>query len=144
MSNVRTVTEPGLSPDGPCSRCPARGCHWDQLVGQPICPDCQAALLRGEADPLMLRREQRACAVCGQAGTVRYLTFPLHEPQPVEIDLCPGHLRGLMARRLSRRAFRQLRRQLNLLGLAVEQVFLLHESFYDENGVALRPLGGVA
>ena len=51
-----------------------------------------------------------------------------------------GDLRDLMARRLTTRAFRRLRRQMNLLGVAVEQIFLLHESFYDEGGTALRPL----
>jgi hypothetical protein len=97
-------------------------------------------LLRGEGAPLLLRRERRGCAICEQLGTVRYLSFPLHEAEPIEIDLCPAHLRDLMARRLTSRAFQRLRRQLNLLGLAVEQIFLLHESFYDENGLALRPM----
>src|SRR5437763_6188452 len=140
MSSIRIISSSALSPRLPCGRCGATGCHWDCLAAQPICPDCQESLLRGESDALLLRREQRSCCVCPQAGTVAYLTYPLHEPQALEIDLCPAHLRDLMARRLSRRAFRRLRRQMNLLGVAVEQVFLLHESFYDESGTALRPL----
>ena len=140
MSAMRMVRDASVMPRSPCSRCGAIGCHWDHLVGRPLCPDCQEALLRGNAEALVLRRERRGCAVCEQIGTVRYLTFPLHEPEPIEIDLCPAHLRDLMGRRLSRRAFRRLRRQLNLLGLAVEQIFLLHESFYDESGTALRPM----
>lgn len=100
--------------------------------------------MRGESAALILPREGHACAVCKQAGTIRYLTFPLHESEPIELDLCPAHLRDFMARRLSSRAFQRLRRQLNLLGLAVEQIFLLHESFYDEHGAALRPLREVS
>jgi len=88
----------------------------------------------------LLRRELPSCCVCQQSGTVPYLTYPLPETQALEIDLCPAHLRDLMGRRLSSRAFRRLRRQMNLLGVAVEQIFLLHESFYDESGAALRPL----
>jgi hypothetical protein len=140
MSSVRVVSEVERAPGAPCNRCGATGCHWDRLAGSPICPDCQEGLLRGESDPLVLRREERTCAVCQKHGTVRYLTFPLHETEPIEIDLCPAHLRDLMARRLTCRAFRHLRRQLNLLGIAVEQIFLLHEAFYDEHGSALRPL----
>lgn len=106
----------------------------------PLCPDCQETLLRGEGEPLLLRRERKCCAICAREGTIPYLTFPLHESEPIEIDLCPSHLRDLMARRLTRRSYQRLRRQLNLFGLAVEQIFLLHESFYDETGTALRPL----
>jgi hypothetical protein len=109
-------------------------------MSSPLCPDCQEVLLRGEGEPLLLRREPQSCAVCAAEGTVRFITFPLHEAEPIEIDLCPRHLRDLMARRLTRRSYRRIRRQLNLLGLAVEQIFLLHESFYDETGTALRPL----
>jgi len=141
MSSIRIVGGSAPPTRLPCCRCSATGCHWDCLAGQPICPDCQESLLRGESDTLLLRREGRSCSVCQQSGTVPYLTYPLHETQALEIDLCPAHLRDLMARRLTCRAFRRLRRQMNLLGVAVEQVFLLHESFYDESGTALRPLG---
>jgi hypothetical protein len=140
MSSMRVVGNPGLSPHCPCGRCSAIGCHWDRLADHPVCPDCQVELLRGESEPLILRRERRSCAICEQLGTIRYTTFPLHESEPIEIDLCPAHLRDLMARRLTPRAYQRLRRQLNLLGLAVEQIFLLHESFYDESGSALRPM----
>jgi len=116
------------------------GCHWDRLAGRAVCPDCQEGLVRGEGDPLIEKAEPRDCAVCGRRGTVRFLTFPLHEPEPVEIDLCPHHLRELLGRRLTARAFRRLRRRLNLAGFAVEQVFLLHEAFYSEAGEALRPV----
>ncbi len=144
MTAMRVVRDPAVMPRSPCARCGAIGCHWDHLAARPICPDCQEGLLRGDGEALVLKRERRGCAVCERIGTVRYLTFPLHESEPIEIDLCPAHLRDLMARRLSRRAFQRLRRQLNLLGLAVEQIFLLHESFYDENGSALRPLHDVS
>jgi hypothetical protein len=113
-------------------------------MSTPLCPDCQEVLLRGEGEPLLFRREPGRCALCARKGTVRFLTFPLHESEPIEVDLCPGHLRDLMARRLTRRSYQRMRRALNLLGLAVEQIFLLHESFYDDKGRALRPLPEVA
>lgn len=140
MSSIRIVAASGVSTRQPCGRCGAVGCHWDQLAGQALCPDCQESLLLGEADALLLQRERRHCCVCDQPGTVPYVTYPLHDAQALEIDLCPLHLRALMGRRLTCRAFRRLRRQLNLFGVAVEQVFLLHEAFYDESGTALRPL----
>src|SRR5262245_60487731 len=120
MSRIRLATDGGLPPQSPCVTCGSTGCHWDRLDGRPVWPDgrrgrpdCTARLLRGEADALRIRREHSSCAVCSQAGTVRYLTLPLHESEPVEIDLCPAHLRDLMSRRLSCRAFQRLRRQLN-------------------------------
>jgi hypothetical protein len=57
----------------------------------------------------------------------------------VEIELCPEHIRALVARRLGPHAFEQLRRQLQVLGLEVAEVFLLHEAFYDPMGRALQP-----
>jgi hypothetical protein len=63
----------------------------------------------------------------------------LQSSKPLEVDLCPEHLRALLGRRLGPYAFHQLRRRLHLLGLGVELVFLLHDSFYDENGKALQP-----
>ena len=139
MSSVRMAREP-ISPSAPCSRCGATDCHWDRLANKAICPDCQELLVRGEAEPLIERREPNRCAVCERQGTIRFLSFPLREPVPVEIDLCPLHIRDLLARRLTTRAFQRLRRQLNLLGFAVEQLFLLHESFYSEEGEALHPV----
>ena len=67
------------------------------------------------------------------------LTFPLQSTTPVEMDLCPEHLRALLGRRLGPYAFHQIRRRLHLLGLGVELIFLLHEAFYDEQGRALQP-----
>jgi hypothetical protein len=78
--------------------------------------------------------------VCGSRGAVPYLTFPLHAADPLEIDLCPGHFHAFMGRRLDRSSFRNLTRQLQALGLNVQQVFLLHEAFYDENGRPLQPV----
>jgi hypothetical protein len=55
------------------------------------------------------------------------------------MDLCPEHVRALLGRRLSTSAFEQLRRRLRTLDLGVEQIFLLHDAFYDERGRALQP-----
>ena len=50
------------------------------------------ALAVGEAAPLALRTEKHYCAVCHQAGTVRFMTFPLQTEQAVEIeDHSVGH-----------------------------------------------------
>lgn len=58
---------------------------------------------------------------------------------PVAIDLCAEHLRCLLGRRLSTYAFLQLRRQLQALGLRSQDLFLLHDGFYDGQGQALQP-----
>jgi hypothetical protein len=123
----------------PCCRCASAARNWDRIVDKAYCPDCQEALILGLAAPLSERTEKRTCAVCGRAGTVRFLTYPLQSSTPIEIDLCPEHLRGLLGRRLGPYAFHQLRRRLHVLGLGVEFIFLLHEAFYDQNGRALQP-----
>ena len=93
----------------------------------------------GEGDPLVERTDHKRCAVCHHLGTVRYVTFPLHSPRPVEMELCAEHLRALIARRLGPHAFEQLRRQLGTLRLEAGDIFLLHDAFYDEHGRALQP-----
>jgi hypothetical protein len=134
-----------LSPPGEvsswvaCCRCETPAQSWDRIAARAYCPSCEEAIILGDAPPLVERTERRYCAVCHSEGTVRYLTYPLNSSQPVEIDLCPEHLRGLLGRRLGSHAFAQLRRQLYLLGLNVADVFLLHEAFYDPNGRALQP-----
>lgn len=105
-----------------------------------MCPDCQEALAQGEAPPLRERVDGRACAICQQTGTLRYLTYPLHMLEPIEIDLCAGHFQALLARRLDRAAFRRLQQQLQTIGVGVRQVFLLHEAFYDARGRPLQPI----
>jgi hypothetical protein len=139
VNELRVVKE-ALTPRAPCSRCKSAGCPWDRLAGQPVCPDCQEALAQGEGEPFVVRTEKLHCAVCRQAGTVRYLTYPLHSSEPIEIDLCPRHFQALLARRLDRHAYHQLSRQLQTLGFSTRQVFLLHEAFYDEQGHSLQPV----
>jgi hypothetical protein len=123
----------------PCCRCASAERRWDRIAGKAYCPDCQEALVMGLADPLVERTEKRLCSICSRLGTVRFLTYPLQTAIPVEMDFCPEHLRGLLGRRLSMAAFAQLRRGLGLLGLNAEQIFLLHDAFYDEHGRALQP-----
>jgi hypothetical protein len=55
------------------------------------------------------------------------------------MELCPRHLRGLLGRCLEPTAFNQLRRQLRTLGLHVEDIFLLHGTFYDAQGNPYLP-----
>jgi hypothetical protein len=140
MEGLRVLSGDGLVPLAPCNRCQAAGCPWDRIVDKPICPDCQELLVQGEGAPLIERVEKKACAACQQVGTIRYITYPLHEPQAIEINLCPRHFHALLGRRLDRYAYWQLGRQLQTLGLKPRQIFLLHEAFYDENGHPLQPV----
>jgi hypothetical protein len=122
-----------------CCRCSEADGKWDRIADKPYCPACQEAIVLGVAKPLTARSEKKPCAVCSHLGTVRYLTFPLHAETPVEFDLCSEHLRSLLGRRLGPHAYHQLRRQLLVLGIEPERIFLLHEAFYDSNGRALQP-----
>src|SRR5260221_4407607 len=83
-----------------CSRCNRGGGRWDRIADQPYCPHCQEGLALGETEPLILRTAKDRCAVCDQLGTVRFLTFPLQSAEAVELDLCPGHVRGILVRHL--------------------------------------------
>jgi hypothetical protein len=140
MEGLRWVKGGGQAAEAPCSRCQAAGCPWDRIAGKPICPDCQEQLALGEGAPLVEKAEKRPCAVCQQVGTLCYLTYPLHASEPVELDLCAQHFHALLRRRLDRYAFLQLCRQLQGLGVASQQVFLLHEAFYDNHGRPLQPV----
>jgi hypothetical protein len=140
MEGLRWLTGQASSLHTPCSRCKAAGCPWDHVAGKPICPDCQELLARGEGPPLVERVERQPCAVCQQVGVLRFLTLPLHGPQPLEIDLCGTHFQALLRRRLDRYAFRQLSSRLQHIGVSPREVFLLHEAFYDELGHPLQPV----
>jgi hypothetical protein len=140
MTGVRVIENADHNPLTPCGRCAAGGCPWDRIGATPLCPDCQESLALGEADAVVERTERRPCAVCARVGVVRYLTYPLRSPHPVEIDLCGEHFHALLRRRLDRHAYRQLTRQLQTLDLTPHQVFLLHEAFYDANGRPLQPV----
>lgn len=123
----------------PCCRCgQTEGC-WDRIAGKAYCPDCQEMLAIGEGDPLVEPTEKRRCAVCNRVGTVCFHTFPLQVLTPVLIDLCSEHLRGLLGRRLSPFAFLQLQRQLQKFGVKAQNLFLLHDAFYNHQGQALQP-----
>jgi hypothetical protein len=138
MESLR-IAQAQVSTVMPCCRCSGAQQNWDRIAAKAYCPECQEALIQGETAPLREKTENNACAACGRLGTVQYLTFPLQSATPVEIDLCPEHLRCLVGRRLGPYAFHQLRRRLHLLGLGVELIFLLHGAFYDEGGRALQP-----
>jgi hypothetical protein len=140
MEGLRLVSGTGQSPLAPCSRCQATGCPWDRIGDHVVCPDCQEQLALGEGEALVERLRKQSCAVCSEVGTVRYLTFPLHARDPMEIDLCPQHFHAFLGRRLDRYAYRALSRALQALGLTVRQIFLLHEAFYDERGHPLQPV----
>ena len=139
MESLRLATQDIKPAAVPCHRCHAAKRRWDRIAGRALCPECQESLVLGLSEPFVAKTEGNLCAACGRRGTVRYVTFPLQSSKPLEVDLCPEHLRALLGRRLGPYAFHQLRRRLHLLGLGVELVFLLHDSFYDENGKALQP-----
>ncbi|MFM7149618.1 MAG: hypothetical protein ACKO23_07225 [Gemmataceae bacterium] len=140
MIGLRILPETNFSLAAPCARCEATGCPWDRIGEKSICPDCQEELAGGEGEPLVERLVQESCVVCRQMGTVRYMTFPLHSREPLAIDLCPAHFHAYLGRRLDRYAFRILERELKSLDLTPQQVFLLHEAFYDEDGHRLQPV----
>lgn len=139
MDSLRVTAVNDESGPIPCCRCEAGDGHWDRIAGKPYCPNCQEMLALGEAEPLVERTRKQRCAVCSQVGTVCYATYPLNATAAVEMDLCPEHLRGLLGRQLGPYAYHQLRRELRMLGLEADAIFLLHDAFYDSNGRALQP-----
>ena len=92
--------------------------------------------------PLVERVGRHACSVCERAGTIRFHTFPLERAAAISIDLCGEHLRGLLGRSLGPFAFHQLCRKLRAAGVSRDEVFLLHDAFYDSDGRALQPAFG--
>jgi hypothetical protein len=139
MDSMRVTPQEMIPLVNECCRCREANGRWDRIAGQAFCPNCQEQLAVGEAEPLVVRAEKRACAVCERLGTVCFLTFPLQAAAPLEIELCPEHLRALLGRRLLPPAFHQLRRKLAVLGMNVEEIFLLHGAFYDPYGRASQP-----
>jgi hypothetical protein len=143
MDSLRLIAAHGISPLAPCSQCQATGCQWDRIADLPFCPDCEEALALGEAGALVIRTQRIGCAICDRPGTVPFLTFPLRSPSILEMQLCADHFRALLARRLGPQAFQMLQRRLQNLGLTADQIFLLHEVFYDAFGRALQPVDGM-
>lgn len=139
MESLRLA--PGLSKPAflPCTRCGNDDRDWDRLGGRAFCTECQESLILGRAAPLRLRTTARRCAACLAPGTVSFLTFPLRSRTPVEMHLCGPHIRGLLTRDLAAPAFLRLRRRLALVGIDVQNIFLLHGVFYDNRGRALQP-----
>ena len=140
MEGLRLISAEGISRDAPCSQCEATGCQWDRIVDLPFCPDCEEALASGEGASLVIRTHRVPCAVCDRMGTVPFRSFPLHSRSILEMHLCAEHFRALLGRRLGPMAFQMLQRRLHKLHLHAEQVFLLHEVFYDSLGRALQPV----
>ena len=139
MDGIR-ICPPNSVPLGiPCCRCAGHARGWDRIADKAYCPDCQEAIIVGQADPIIERTQKHRCTVCSSEGTVRFCTFPLNALQAIEMELCPEHLRSLLGRRLGTHAFAQLRRQLAQLGLTVNDIFLLHDAFYDPHGRPLQP-----
>jgi hypothetical protein len=94
----------------------------------------------GEIDPLRETPQEQHCAVCGKTGTLSYVTFPLQAREALELDLCSEHFRSLLARDLAPHAFHQLRRLLSTVGIQADEIFLLHDAFYNKSGRAIRPI----
>jgi hypothetical protein len=139
MDSISLVADDHQTAHAPCCQCGATGQCWDRLAGQAYCPDCEEALIRGERAPLVTRIDPRRCCICEQEGTVCYRTLPLRSSL-LALDLCRDHFRDLLGRRLDPVAFVQLRRRLQKVGVGVEQVFLLHDAFYNKEGAALQPV----
>ena len=139
MDSLRTVPRKQVPQGLACCRCGRAERCWDRIAGKAYCPNCQELLATGEGPLLVERTDKNRCAVCHKTGTVCFHSFPLQVAEVVAIDLCGDHLRSLIARRLGPFAFNQLRRKLQLVGVDVQEVFLLHDAFYDSQGRALQP-----
>jgi hypothetical protein len=139
MESLRVAAAGSIPHLVPCCRCGATERPWDRIAAKAYCPNCEEALVVGESEPLIERTHPNRCAVCNKPGTLCFHTFPLQTTNPVAMELCAEHLRGLLGRRLGPYAFNQLRRQLTNVGVGVEDLFLLHSAFYDLNGRALQP-----
>ena len=144
MDGLRLISAEGMAPSAPCSQCEATGCQWDRIVDLPFCPGCEESLAAGEGASLVIRTQPEPCAVCDRVGTVPFRSFPLHTRSVLEMYLCADHFRALLGRRLGPMAFQVLQRRLQKLRLNAEQIFLLHEVFYDSLGRALQPVEEVA
>ena len=123
----------------PCCRCGQSALGWDRIADKAYCPNCQEAIVQGIADPLIEKTERLPCAACKGIGCVTVQTFPRGASEPVEMELCPEHLRGLLGRKLAAHTHSQLRKQLQRLSVDAADVFLLHEAFYDAKGRARQP-----
>jgi hypothetical protein len=141
MDSIRMAPEGSFALWQPCCRCGTNALGWDRIAGKPYCPDCQEAIIQGEEEPLVEQTQRVPCSACQAIGSITVQTFPRQASRPVELKLCPDHLRGLLGRNLAASAYGQLRRQFALVGLSVQEVFLLHEAFYDAKGRARRPAG---
>jgi hypothetical protein len=139
MNNMRMANPGSYALWKPCCRCGDMALGWDRIADKPYCPACEEAIVQGEADPLIETTLRRPCSACYTVGTVTVQIFPLKASQPLEVDLCPEHLRGLLGRKLGEAAYAELRRGLAGLGLDIHDIFLLHEAFYDAHGRALQP-----
>lgn len=139
MDNLRIVPVDDPTADVRCCRCDRAEGRWDLIADRPYCPNCEELLALGEGEPLVEKAQKRQCAICARVGTLKFRTIPLHADEALELDLCASHFRDLLGRRLGPHAFHQLRRRLAVVGLNVDQVFLLHEAFYDLEGRALQP-----
>ena len=112
----------------------------DRIVDLPFCPDCEESLAQGQGASLVIRAQKLPCAICDRLGSVPFRTAPLHGETVLEMYLCGEHFRALLGRRLGPLAFQVLQRRLDRLHLNVEQIFLLHDGFYDALGRALQPI----
>ena len=139
MATMRRLPAASV-PVFPCCHCGDGNRRFDLIAGKIYCPECLELLALGEAGPLIEQVERRTCAACRHVGTVRFVTFPLNQARPLEIDLCAEHLRALAGRRLRPYAFELLGKRLGRLGLDVGQIFMLHGAFYDPHGRALQPV----
>jgi hypothetical protein len=147
LASVQLMNSMRMAPAGsftlwkPCCRCGESALGWDRIAGKPYCPGCEEAIVQGDGEPIVEQTQRRPCTACRAVGSVTVQTFPLKSTQPLEMELCPEHLRSFIGRRLAAHAFVQLRHQLAQLGIDVHDVFLLHEAFYDAKGRARKPAG---
>lgn len=124
----------------PCCRCGANNNVWDKVGPHPICYECQEKLAANACEVWRFATRHGRCAVCDEAQVVPFASLPVHAGKALEIELCGQHLRDVLGRRLSKRAFRVLRAVLEDAGISTGEIFLLHGAFYNERGNALQPV----
>src|SRR5580765_7094813 len=96
MDTMRMAPAGSVALWKPCCRCGEKALGWDRIAGKPYCPGCEEAIVQGDSEPLIEQTRRMPCTACRCIGSVTVQTFPLKSSQPLEMDLCPEHLRCLL------------------------------------------------
>src|SRR5262249_39840881 len=101
MDSIRLASKDSFALWQPCCRCGTNALGWARIAGNPYCPDCQEAIIQGDSEPLIEQTQRLPCTACHALGSITVQTFPRRSSYPLEMQLCPEHLRGLLSRSLA-------------------------------------------